>query len=169
MLQLTSEQTEELARLMRTAAKPHVRVKATALWSLAQGRTPGEVAAVLGVSRGSVGRWARRFREEGVAGLAIRPGRGRPLEADLEDVARTLEQSPRAFGLPQTRWTLAALGATVPSLRGFSGAGVWKVLRRLGYHYKRGQPRLTSPDPQYAEKRGRWFKPSARPLPARAR
>ena len=82
---------------------------------------------------------------------------------------QVLRQSPRSFGLAQTRWTLRALTQVAPSLRGFSEMGVWKVLNRMGFRYKRGQPHLFSPDSQYEEKRGGWFRPSTRPMPIRGR
>jgi transposase len=165
MLQLTERDRKELRKTMRRAAKPHLRMKAVALWNLGQGKTRREVAEFLGVSKASLSAWAKRFRAEGVGGLAIRPGRGRPAQAQASEVEQVLRQSPRSFGLAQTRWTLRALAQVVPSLRGFSEMGVWKVLQRMGYGYKRGQPHLTSPDPQYQEKRGGWFKRSTRPEP----
>lgn len=169
MLQLSESEEKELRRLMRHAEKPHIRTKATALWNLSRGKPQREVAEFLGTSTVSVRAWVQRFRVEGAAGLAIRPGRGRPARAQAAEVEQVVRQSPRAFGLAQTRWTLRALAQVVPSLHGFSEMGVWKVLHRLGFRYKRGQPHLTSPDPEYEEKRGGWYRPSARPLPSRGR
>ena len=169
MLQLDNDESRELQRLMRRAEKPHVRMKAAALWNLSRGKTRREVAEFLGVSVVSVSAWAKRFRAEGLAGLAIRPGRGRPARAQEAEVEQVLRQSPRSFGLAQTRWTLRALSQVVPSLRGFSEMGVWKVLHRMDLRYKRGQPHLHSPDPEYEEKRGGWFRPSTRPVPVRER
>lgn len=169
MLQVGDQENKELQRLMRRAERPHVRMKAAALWNLSRGKTGREVAEFLGVSTVSVSAWAKRFRAEGVAGLAIRPGRGRPARAQQAEVEQVLRQSPRSFGLTQTRWTLRALAQVVPSLRGFSEMGVWKVLHRMGLRYKRGQPHLSSPDPQYDEKRGGWLRPSMRPVSIRER
>jgi transposase len=169
MLELSDEDRKELQRLMRHADKPHLRLKAAALWNVSRGKTHREVAEFLGVSTVSVGAWVKRFRAHGVRGLAIRPGRGRPARAQAAEVEQVLRQSPRSFGLAQTRWTLRALAQVVPSLRGFSEMGVWKVLNRMGFRYKRGQPHLSSPDSQYEEKRGGWFRPSTKPVPIRGR
>lgn len=169
MLQISEQERRELQGLMRRAAKPHLRLKAIALWNLGQGKTRREVAEFLGVSAVSVGAWAKRFRSEGVAGLAIRPGRGRPARARKDEIEQLLRQSPRSFGLHQTRWTLRSLAQVAPSLKGFSEMGVWKVLQRMGLRYKRGQPQVSSPDPEYEKKRGGWFRPSTRPLPIRKR
>ncbi|MDE2867155.1 MAG: winged helix-turn-helix domain-containing protein [Chloroflexota bacterium] len=109
------------------------------------------------------------YQAEGAAGLAVRPGRGRPAQADAAELETALRQAPRVYGLTQTRWTLRALAQVVPSLQGFTDAGVRQVLHRLGYRYKRGQPRLTSPDPAYAEKRGAWSRSSGKPRRSLAR
>jgi hypothetical protein len=50
-------------------------------------------------------------------------------------------------------------------LKGFTDAGVYYALVRAGFRYKRGQPHLHSPDPEYEEKRGGWLRPSRRPVP----
>lgn len=163
MLHITEAQMQELHGLMRRATKPHLRMKATALWNLGRGKTRREVADLLGVSTASITAWTQRFRAQGVAGLSIRPGRGRKARAVEVELKAYLRQSPRSFGLTQTRWTLRALAQTVPSLHGFTDMGVWKVLQRAGYRYKRGQPHVHSPDPQYQEKRGPWSKLSEKP------
>ena len=153
LLQLTEEQVAELRGLMRTASEAYVRRKATAVWNLSEGRSQREVAHFLGVSKTSVGNWAERFQAEGGAGFKIRPGRGPKSRADLAEVTELIRQSPRTFGLDQTRWTLPSLARVAPSLQGFTPSGVWRVLQRAKLHYKRGQPRLTSPDPEYVQKR----------------
>lgn len=159
MLEIGPKDRAELRGLMRREGAAHVRTKAVALWNLSRGKSRREVAGFLGVSGASISSWSRRYREEGVAGLRVRHGRGRPAQARPEELEEVLRQSPRAFGLAQTRWTLRALAQVVPSLRGFSDMGVWKVLRRMGYRYKRGQPQVTSPDPEYGKKRGGWYGP----------
>ena len=154
MLKASTEDIKELEALMKRAGKPHIRRKATALWNLAQGRSQREVAAFLGASRASIVEWKQRFETEGIAGLSLRPGRGRPRRAQADEIEAVLRQSPRNFGMPQTRWTLDLLTQVVPSLRGFTPSGVWRVLQRSGLSYKRGQPLIHSPDPAYVQKRG---------------
>ena len=154
MLEIDEQDMKELRTLMRRAERPYLRIKAAALWNLGRGRTAREVADFLGVSTTSISNWTRRFRSEGISGLAVRPGRGRKARADVSEVERYVRQSPQSFGLVQTRWTLHALAQVVPSLEGFTEMGVWKVLKRAGFRYKRGQPYLHSPDPQYEEKKG---------------
>ncbi len=169
MLQISREEMEELRGLMRRAEHPHLRIKATALWNLGRGKKRRQIAEFLGVSTTSISAWTKRFRAEGIAGLSLRPGRGRKALADTSEVESHLRQSPRIFGLAQTRWTLRGLAQVVPSLHGFTAMGVWKVLNRAGFRYKRGQPYVHSPDPQYQEKRGAWSRLSERPVTVQER
>jgi len=129
-----------------------VRVKALAVQAVARGATQSAVAALFGTTRQSVGAWVRAYRERGLAGFAIAPGRGRRPRVDREELQRYASQSPRTFGIPRSRWTLALLAATVPSLQGFTPGGVRQALRRCGFTYKRGQPWLLSPDPEFTKK-----------------
>lgn len=79
-LSLTPPQRAELARLRDTAPKPHVRERAAALLKVADGQSAAGVARA-GLLRPrqaeTVHRWLARYRAEGAAGLADRPGRGR--------------------------------------------------------------------------------------------
>jgi transposase len=116
------------------------------------GQTQEAVATMFDRTRQSVGSWVRRYRERGLEGLAIAPGRGRKPKVDGAELISYAEKSPRAFGINRSRWTLRLLAQTVPSLHGFSDGGVLRALKRYGFAYKRGQPWLCSPDPEYAKK-----------------
>jgi transposase len=152
------EQKTELKALAKTHPKPYVRARSLALYHLAAGKSAQEVADLLLVHRVSVGCWARRYQERGAAGLEVAPGRGRSSAVEAEEVGLYLRQSPRSFGIARTRWTLATLAKVVPAFKGMTNPGVLKALQRCGYAYKRGQPHLHSPDPDYETKKGRWTK-----------
>ena len=149
------EQAKELAELARHSPSPYIRVRAIALCHLASGRTAEEAAAAVLVHRVSVAQWAHRYLSDGVDGLKVSPGRGHVSKADRDEIELYLQKSPREFGVLRTRWTLSALTSCVPCLKGMSPSGAHRVLERLGFGFKRGQPRLHSPDPDYEEKRGR--------------
>ena len=54
-----------------------------------QGRTSSQVAEIVGVCEMSVHHWVQRYQEQGIKGLATKPGRGRKAilqESDLESV-----------------------------------------------------------------------------------
>jgi Helix-turn-helix domain len=77
---LSDAQRGDLMRLRDHAPKPYLRERAAALLKVAEG------TAAAWVARGGLLRprepmtvydWLNRFEEKGIAGLAIRPGRGR--------------------------------------------------------------------------------------------
>lgn len=158
-ISLAEAQVQALDELARRGAKPHVRLKARAVLGVGRGLSRSQVSRALGVERRSVGRWVAAYLAEGVAGFAIKEGRGRKGQAKREEIAQYVRQAPRQVGVERSRWTLAALAAVVPCLRGMTTSGVWRALRRSGYRYKRGQPVVHSPDPRYGEKRGPWSRP----------
>lgn len=157
-MELSDVQRKELQRLSRTAPKARERVQVLVLLNLAAGRSLAETARIFQVSRPAVQRWRDSYCAGGVEALAIRPGRGRKPRADLQELEAHVRQSPRAFGLAQTRWTLSALARTVPSLKDFTPFGVQQTLRRAGFSYKRAQPAIHSPDPEYSKKKAGWTK-----------
>jgi len=157
-MELSETQRKELIYASKHSHPGYVRVRALALLNLGDGLSQNQAAKIFHVSRQSVCRWWRVFQNEGIAGLRVHPGRGRKSKVNREEVEDYIRQSPRRFGLNRTRWTLQALADAVPSLKGFSAYGVQKVLRRMGYAYKRGQPHLHSPDPQYIKKNEIWSK-----------
>jgi len=160
IVQFSPEQFEELLNLARHGKEAHVRLKARAVYAVVGKGMSCEIAArALGMERRSVGRWVREYEARGASAFGIREGRGRKAQVDAVEIVEYLRQSPRQFGIPLTRWTLVALRNVVPCLKGMTESGVWRALKRLGYRYKRGQPVVHSPDPEYREKRGLWSRP----------
>ncbi len=66
-----------------------------------------------------------------------------------------VHRDPRSYGRDHTRWRLRDLPRVVPHLRGYSLSGLSRLVHRLGLSFQRGQHRLHSPDPAYAEKMAR--------------
>jgi hypothetical protein len=79
-LDLTSAERAELVHLRDSASVPYLRERAAALLKVADGATAAHVARS-GLLRSrqpdTLYAWLRRYRAEGLAGLSIRPGRGR--------------------------------------------------------------------------------------------
>jgi len=149
---LTGEQLAELEQWSRTHPQAGMRVKALAIGAVALGHTRQQVGAIVEVSPYTVGRWYRTYEGQGWAALAVHPGRGRRSRVDAREVEQYVRQSPRNFGVARTRWTLQLLADQVPCLAGLRPSAVWHVLRRLGLSYKRAEPWLHSPDPEYVKK-----------------
>jgi hypothetical protein len=79
-LTLSAEQRSALVQLRDHAAKPYLRERAAAVLKVADGQAV-EVVARAGLlrrwDRHALADWLDRFEANGVAGLTIRPGRGR--------------------------------------------------------------------------------------------
>ena len=102
------------------------------------------------------------FHQRGLA--ALQPQSSRPhttatiFDAGAcESLRALLHHSPRTFGKPTSRWTLA-LAAEVSFARGLtprlvSDEAIRVALRRLGVAWKRAKHWITSPDPAYARKK----------------
>ncbi len=77
---LTDRQRRALAWARDRHPKPHLREKAAALLKVADGWDLQDVAA-FGLlkprSRNTVAAWLNRYQRRGLAGLKVRPGRGR--------------------------------------------------------------------------------------------
>lgn len=80
-LTLTNEEKVELVELRDHAAKPYIRERASAILQVASGRS-GRWVALEGLLKfrqpDTIYRWLDRYEAEGVSGLYVRAGRGRP-------------------------------------------------------------------------------------------
>ena len=79
-LTLTPEQQAKLEAVSRHDPKPYLRERAAALLQIAAGQSPHHVARhglLVPRDPDSVYGWLDRYQREGLAGLTIRPGRGR--------------------------------------------------------------------------------------------
>lgn len=79
-LALSSAQRTELETLRDSAPQPYLRERAAALLKIADGMPAAHVARS-GLLRSrdpdTIYAWLDRYQREGVAGLTVRPGRGR--------------------------------------------------------------------------------------------
>jgi transposase len=159
----------ELERRYRGARDPVGRSHWQIVWLLAGGTPTAEVSRVTGYSVNWVREVARRYREEGPAGLGDRrhgnPG-GAPLltPGQQAELRAALAGPAPDGGLWTCRkvagWIGERVGRPVAEARG------WEWLRRLGFSPQRPRPRETRADPeaQAAFKRG-----ASRPRSTRSR
>ena len=75
---LTAEERQTLLAWQRSTTMPAGQARrGRMLLLLADGVPISHIAAVVGISRRFVYKWVQRFQQEGLAGLADKPGRGR--------------------------------------------------------------------------------------------
>jgi transposase len=141
---------DELATPDRRAKEPVARSPGQVVWLLAQGRPSAPVAAVTGYTVNWIRSMARRYTQQGPAGLDDRrrrhPGAGGLLSAAQRTaLAAALTQPPPDGGVwtgpKAAAWMAATRGRRVPAQRG------WEALRRLGWTSNVPRPRHTKADP----------------------
>jgi transposase len=166
--------TEELGRRYRAARDRIARGHLQVVWLLAQGRSRGEVARVMGYGEHWVAEIVRRYDEGGPDGLGDRRARNagaKPLLGAEDEAAlrAALAEPPTDGGLwtgPKVAaWMGARLGREVWPQRG------WDYLRKLGYSPQVPRPRhakVASPEEQAAYKKSspRGWTSVARSTPA---
>jgi len=109
---LTDEQLAAVEHAMSHSPLPEVRQRATAIRLLHLGHKPEAVAEMLAVGTSTVWTWHRRYRAEGLEGLANKPKSGRPAKADanyLVEVERAIDTDPRDLGYAFSVWTINKL------------------------------------------------------------
>jgi transposase len=109
-----------------------------AVQRVAEGYSPHDVAAFLGVDASSVRRWLAAFRLQGDSGLAGRPVPGRPpkLSHTQEKVVRRwLADCPTAYGFATDLWSAPRLALLIEQAFGvaFHPDYLTTWLRQRGY------------------------------------
>src|SRR5258706_5845583 len=69
-----------------------------------------------------------------------------------DELRHLVRRTPRACGIDQTRWTLAAIGTACDWLSQRSSSCVHRMLKRFCIVWKRARAAVRSPDPLYAAK-----------------
>ncbi len=133
------------------------------LLASARGERASQIAQALGCNDQTVRNAIRAFNALGTG--ALQEGSSRPKtihnkldEERAERLKSLLHQSPRQFGKDTSVWTLQ-LTADVSFEQGVtservSDETIRNALKRLGVGWKRAKQWITSPDPEYARKKG---------------
>lgn len=142
-------QRAELARIVRRRKSSQaLSLRAQIILSCAEGWTNLQVSEHLGVSQRTVGKWRKRFIEQGLAGLSDEPRPGAPRTISDELVERvivtTLEEMPQGA----THWSTRALAARC----GLTQTAVSRIWRAFGLKPHRFETFKLSTDPFFVEK-----------------
>lgn len=161
---LTPEQQTELEWARDKHPYPYVRERAAAVLKVADGLSSRQVAlhGLLKVRwPDTVRAWVTRYKQDGLTGLLVKPGRGRkpawsPQYPDREQAREALlhvvTREPAQYQETRSRWTLAALQRACRWLKARTLAGVSQILKQLHIRYKRARGHVHSPDPDYVTK-----------------
>lgn len=97
-----------------------------------------EIAEILGRDYHTILEWVQLYNEYGLEGLKMDKPPGRPntlTDNQLNEVKKTVQQSPRKLGLPFSNWSLKSIAGWVKNVfdARFSKEGIRQVLIRLGF------------------------------------
>ena|SRR5215469_10222332 len=139
--------TDEVEQHYRRAHDPVERSRWQMLWLLAQGQTATQIARVTGYSAFWIGQMARRYNQQGPAGVEDRrhhaPGRARLLSAAQQAELREAIRGPAPHGESWTGRTAAEWMAER------LGRPVWADVGRA-YLYRLDQRRY-APRPRHVQ------------------
>lgn len=114
------------------------------------------------VDRGAdkVSDWIRDYKAKGIKGLEKQPRRANKdiinrIKEKRDNLVRLIHESPKLYGINRTSWFLADLSTTYQKVYGvyISGSTISAYLKKEGYVYRKAREVLTSPDPDFREKK----------------
>src|SRR6058998_353399 len=146
---LSDEEREVLERwARRPKSSQALALRCRIVLAAAEGRSSTEIAAELGCTGSTVGRWRGRFARRGFDGLHDEPRPGKPRSISDDDVERvivkTLEEQPAAA----THWSTRSMAAAT----GMSQSAVSRIWRAFGLKPHQVETLKLSPDPQFIDK-----------------
>jgi len=86
-IQLNDNQRKELENGYRNGKSHAFRIRCQMVLLKSEGRNSKDIASFLGFCQQAVNLWLHRYKREGIPGLAVREGRGRPpILSETEDL-----------------------------------------------------------------------------------
>lgn len=159
-MELGEGEAKALKAFIKEAASHRERTRAQAVWFSAQGRTVKEITHLLSVTERGVRKWFAAYRQGGLKALHNKPyppRRTRLSRQQEEQLVALTRQAPSTVGLEGTAWNCRLLRDWLAQTFHLQLSQEWVrcILRKHGLRFRRPKLTLTSPDPDYARKRGR--------------
>ena len=148
-MRVTAEDLNTLTRwTARRKTAQALALRARIILRSATGLSNTQVAAELGITMQTAGKWRRRYIQRGLAGLLDEPRSGAPRRISDDQieavVVKTLESTPR----DATHWSTRGMAKAT----GLSDTTVLRIWRAFGLQPHRTETFKLSPDPQLVEK-----------------
>src|SRR5437879_8664423 len=146
---LSVEDREVLERwARRPKSSQALALRCRIVLAAADGESSKEIAARLGCTPSTVGRWRGRYAKRGIDGLHDEPRPGKPRQIGDEEIERvivkTLEESPPNA----THWSTRSMAAAT----GMSQSTISRIWRAFGLKPHQTETFKLSPDPQFIDK-----------------
>ncbi len=148
-LALSASARAQLESMAQSRSLPHglVRRAEIVLWA-AEGWPHEAVAAAVGVTRATVGKWRRRFLENGLHGLHDELRSGAPRSITDEQVAEVVYKTLKTKPQDRTQWSVRSMGAET----GLTKDAVHRIGRTYGLQPHRHKHFKLSTDPFLVDK-----------------
>jgi len=174
LLRLHPQTYRRLIRLSKEAEQEgayRVAKRLQAVYLNSEGRTSGDLAAVLKAPRSKVSEWLARYQAQGVEGLleGYRSGRpGRLTEAQRCRLGDILDSGPVAYGLDTGIWTSPMIAWVIEEEFGtvYHPGHVRKLLHDLGFSVQRPRRILARADRRQQDRWHRYIYPRLKKKPA---
>jgi transposase len=142
--QLKNYTTSDIEAIIACDEKHNVGIKLHAIKQLSKGSSSRYLVDFYGTSFKQICNWADRFDKEGVAGLRLKPGRGRRCRLSEEQqyqIQGVLLKSPEEFGYNTANWTGALLGEHIFKTYRveYKLAATYNLMKKLGFSYQRAK------------------------------
>ena len=149
VLELTEQEREQLSRWeRRRKSSQALALRSRIVLACATGLSNTEVAAALGVSQPTVGKWRSRFCELRLDGLLDDPRPGRPASITAEQVEDVLVATLESTPANATHWSRASMAQR----SGISKSSVGRIWRAFELKPHRADTFKLSNDPLFVEK-----------------
>ncbi len=146
---LTDEERETLERWARRRNSAQaLALRCRIILGAADGESSTDIAARLGCTPSTVGRWRVRFAAKGIDGLHDEPRPGKPRTISDDDVERVIVKTLEETPVNATHWSTRSMAAAT----GMSQTAVSKIWRAFGLKPHRVEDFKLSPDPQFIDK-----------------
>jgi transposase len=148
-LVLSGEERETLERWARRPKSAQaLALRCRIVLAAAEGETNTAIAAGLGCSSSTVGKWRSRFAERRLDGLHDEPRPGKPRAISDRDVERVIVKTLEETPLDATQWSTRSLAKAT----GMSQSAISRIWRAFGLKPHLSEHFKLSPDPQFIDK-----------------
>jgi len=156
---VSAEVRAEIEYAYRICKDADMRTRCHIILLYDEGRSTSDLSELFKLSEDTILRAIARFREGGITALANKPRPGRARSYSPEDeqlVVDTVKQSPRSLGLDFSNWTIPTLSEYISEKAGklIGCHPIFNILHSHKINLRRARLKVTSPDPDYTEKRG---------------
>ncbi|KXG73601.1 helix-turn-helix domain-containing protein [Thermotalea metallivorans] len=149
---------KDLQNKVKQATSSYTRNVLTAVIMRYSGISTNEIMKVLGVSRPTVTKYINEWNANPAKSIVDHRGGNIPSKLTdemVEDIRYVLiHKKPSDFGYFQSNWNCSLLSRYIEDTYGTKFCHQWlaKLLKRLGFSYKRGMYKPTKADPELQEK-----------------